>query len=244
MSRYFLVLTVILAFIYLNRIYAHFYDFQGDNFIPNPSYPHSHLISKDRKAETAKLMVLGDSLMAGTGSTNEENSLAYLIASKLTDTQNINLINMASPGVGVSDVLNRQVPEVIKEQPDYVLVMIGTNDVHNIVSSGNFRKMYDQVLKELTSNTKARITIINIPYIGSDKIVFSPWDKILDYRITEFNKIIDKLAEDNGLSVVNLNAEFRDKFRKSSDLYSHDQFHPSDKGYALWAEYISSHLTK
>lgn len=244
MARYFLVLFAILAFLYLNRSYAYFYDFQGDNFIVNPNYQISHLINRDDRAETLKMVVLGDSLMAGTGSSDEENSMAYLIAQNLSEKDNVKLVNLARPGVGVEDVLNRQVIELINEQPDYVLLMIGTNDVHNKVFAGDFGATYERILQEIRTKTKAKITIINIPYIGSSKIIYPPWDKILNYRINEFNRIIDSEAGKFDLQVIDLNSQFRDKFEDKSEFYSADQFHPSDKGYALWAEYINSHLIK
>lgn len=240
--KYFLVATLIIG-IYLNRTYAYFYNYQGSHFIINPAYPETHLFQKADKFETKKLAVLGDSLMSGTGSTKEENSLAYLIASNLAQEQNIQMHNFSHPGVGIKDVYGRQVPEVLKLQPHYVIMMIGTNDIHNKMTLGDFDDIYRETIQKLLNETDAEVIVINIPYIGSDRILFKPWDYILDSRIKEFNKVISAdLSGKQKTKLINLYAQFSDRFRKASDLYSVDQFHPSDLGYALWAEYIISRL--
>ncbi len=241
--KYFLI-SAVLILVYLNRSYAYFYDFQGDHFIGNPSYSPTHLIQFDAKAEIKKLVVLGDSLMAGTGSTHEENSMAYLAAKNLSEGQNIEMHNFSHPGVGVDDVLIRQIPEVVKINPDYIILMIGTNDVHAKMATSEFADYYTKILGELENNTNAKITVVNIPYIGSHKILMPPWNKILNWRIGVFNKIIASSAHAHNLNVVDLHKEFIREFSYDSDLYADDKFHPSDKGYALWAKYLNENINR
>lgn len=240
--KYFLIALLILG-IYLNRSYAYFYDYQGDHFIGNPNYPTTHFFQTSSDPESKTLVILGDSLMSGTGSTREENSMAYLIAPGLAQGQNIELHNFARPGVGVKDVLERQVEEVSKLKPDYVVLMIGINDVNEWVSTSKFKNDYSQIIERLEM-TGARITLINVPFLGSNKILLPPWNVIYNYRIGSFNAQINETASENNLQVLNLHDKFYKDFINSSDLYAEDQFHPSDKGYALWAEFINSQLNK
>lgn len=240
----YLAIAALIIILYLNRSYAYFYDFQGDNFIGNPSYPTTHLIQSGEKAENKKLVVLGDSLMAGTGSSQEENGMAYLIAKNLARGQNIEMHNFSRPGMGVDDVLIRQTPEAIKVNPDYIVLMIGTNDVHNKMAASEFDDYYSKILNELNKNTKAKITVINIPFIGSSEILLPPWNHVLSWRINLFNNIILSQAKDYNLEVIDLKKEFMNKFLSASDLYSGDQFHPSDKGYNLWVNFINSQIKK
>lgn len=242
--KYFLIAALIVG-IYLNRSYAYFYNYQGSHFIANPSYPSSHIFQKSDKFETKKLAILGDSLMSGTGSTKEENSLAYLISSNLADDQNIQMYNFSHPGVGIKDVYERQLPEALEIKPNYVIMMIGTNDVHNRMDLGDFNDTYRETINKLLNETDAKVTVINIPYIGSDKILAKPWEFVLNSQIKGFNKVI--AADVSGkkeIRLVDLHSKFKEQFRESSDLYADDEFHPSDKGYAVWAEYINSQLDK
>ncbi len=225
---------------YLNRTYAYFYDFQGSHFIGNPSYSSPKLFQTSPQFQTKKLVILGDSLMAGTGSTDEKNSLAILIAQDLAKQENIELINLASPGVGIEDVFNRQLPMTFKEKPDYIILMIGINDMHNKKSEFFFRTYYGMIIHDLKNQTDAKITLINIPYLGSDKILLPPWNFIMDLQIRKFNEVISSVGSDSNLPVMDLYSQFKSQFKKSSDLYASDQFHPSDKGYKLWGDYIIS----
>lgn len=227
----------------MNRTYAYFYDFQGKNFIGNPKYSSSHLFSKNDKLDTKNLVILGDSLMAGTGTSQEENSIGYLIAQNLSEDKNIELHNLALPGVGVEDVLKRQIPEAIRLKPDYIVLMIGINDIHNKKLASWFKSEFSEILETLKSETNAKITVINIPHLGSDKILLPPWNKLLIYRQDQFNNIIASDTSEKGINIIDINEKFAEQFRKSSDLYSEDQFHPSDKGYLLWSEYINEHIT-
>jgi lysophospholipase L1-like esterase len=243
--KYLLIPAIIflLLGIYLNRSYAYFYDFQGQHFIGNPAYPQRILLDSDERFETKKLTILGDSLMAGTGSTRIENSLAYLIGQNMAKGQKIELYNFAQPGVGVDDILNRQIPEATLSKPDYIILMIGTNDVHNRMSEDEFNNKFSLILDELRSQTEASITVVNIPYIGSNKILFRPWDNVLISKLEAFNKII--AADVSGkmnIELVDLYTNSLSDFKESSDLYAPDQFHPSDKGYNLWAEFISRNV--
>ncbi len=243
--KYLLIPAIILLFIgiYLNRSYAYFYDYQGQHFIGNPKYQQKHLFETDKKFETKKLIVLGDSLMTGTGSTQVENSMAYLIAQGLAEGQNIELYNFAQPGVGVDDVLNRQIPEAILSKADFIILMIGTNDVHNKMSEEEFNNKFSLVLSQLRSETGANITVVNIPYIGSDKILFRPWDSVLISKLEAFNKVIAAhVSGKMNIELVDLYTNSLSDFKESSDLYATDQFHPSDKGYQLWAKYISQNI--
>lgn len=243
--KYLLIFILILIpLIYLNRSYAYFYDYQKEHFISNPNYPSPHYFNKDWGPEVKKMVVMGDSLMAGVGSSTEEGSMGYVIAKSQSQNENIALINLAFPGVGVEDVLDRQVKKAIEEKPDYVVLMIGINDIQNKKGENLFRNYYSQILQKLTTQTNAKITPVNIPYIGSDKILYPPWNTIFDLQIKKFNKIILELALQNNLKVVELYPHFKKDFTKSSDFYSLDQFHPSDNGYKLWGEYIYANLNR
>lgn len=244
--KYFVIaLLIALPLIYLNRTYAYFYDYQGDHFIGNPTYSQTHLFNTDEKFDTKKLVILGDSLMAGTGSTQEENSMAYLIAQDLATRQNVELQNLAHPGVGINDVLDRQLPEVIKIRPDYIVLMIGTNDVHNRMGLEEFNNKVHLLIGRLLSETPAKITVVNIPYLGSERILFRPWNSLLESRIQEFNNVLSAhVSIKKNIKLVDIYSKFKNYFVESSDLYAGDEFHPSDKGYGLWANYLNENLNR
>lgn len=234
--RKLLPVILILIVVYLISSYAYPYEYQRNNFLPDPLYPKRQILNVD---SSKKLVILGDSLMVGVGSSDQTKALGYQVGTSVAGK----LVNLASPGSEVEDVLTDQLPEAIAEKPDFVLIMVGVNDVHNLKSSSGFADNYAKIVSALSSETSAKITLVNIPYLGSDKIVFPPWNFLLDLRTRQFNDIILKLSQGK-IKVVDLYGESKNKFQVSSDLYSKDQFHPSDKGYASWAGFIDANLNR
>lgn len=230
--KYFLLLLLILGIFYLNRSYAYFYNYFDEHFLAAPVW------SPQTKEERAKFIALGDSLLDGVGASSEKASFGYLLHQYLDPNNEMNLINLAVSGAVVDDVLVRQLPRALQQNPKNVVLLIGTNNVHDGTSLGEFESDYREVVDELTSKTSAKITLITIPYLGSDKILLPPWNVYLDLKIRRYNRVIENLATEKNLELIDLYHLTHDKFAKSSDLYSSDQFHPSDKGYELWVELI------
>lgn len=221
----------------LNRSYAHFFNYLNTHHLSPVSQKVYNFGSN--QGGTLTYVILGDSLMDGVGNTDPGSTLPAIFATYLQNQQKSGtLIKLAQAGATTKDVLNNQVPEAIEIYPDYILVMIGTNDIHNMIIDQNFAKLYQAMIHTLSTKTRSEITIVNIPYIGSNQILLPPWNTILDWRRQRFNQIIAKIAKKENVKVIDLYTPTKNQFVKNSDLYSVDQFHPSDKGYRLWADII------
>lgn len=230
-------MIVIPTAIKMHSSYAHFFNYLKTHHLS----PVSQKIYNfgNREAGELNYVLLGDSLMDGVGNTDPGSTLPAIIAGHLQNQQKSGtVIKLAQAGATTQDVLNNQVPEAIDIYPDYILIMIGTNDVHNPISDWQFKKNYEQLIDSLNNKTRAKITIINIPYIGSSEILLTPWNTILDWRIQRFNNIIQTIADKRQIKVIDLYTPTKNQFINPSDLYSIDQFHPSDKGYRLWSDTI------
>lgn len=239
--KYFLVTTAFIILIIigysLNRSYAHFFNFLNTHHLSPVSQKVYNFGSN--QGGTLTYVILGDSLMDGVGNIDPGSTLPAIFAGHLQNQQKSGtLIKLAQAGATTKDVLNNQVPEAIEIYPDYILVMIGTNDIHNMIIDPNFARQYQEMIHTLSTKTRAEITIVNIPYIGSDQILLPPWNTVLDWRMKRFNQIIGKIAKKENIKVIDLYNPTKNQFIKNSDLYSEDQFHPSDKGYRLWADII------
>ncbi len=231
------LITLIIGGYFLHQSYAHFFNFLNTHHLSPVSQKVYNFGSN--QGGTLTYVILGDSLMDGVGNIDPGSTLPAIFAGHLQNQQKSGtLIKLAQAGATTNDVLNNQVPEAIEIYPDYILVMIGTNDIHNMIIDQNFAKQYQTMIHTLSTKTRAEITIINIPYIGSDQILLPPWNTILDWRMKRFNQIIAKTAKTENIKLIDLYTPTKEKFVKNSDLYSEDQFHPSDKGYRLWADII------
>ncbi len=233
MWLYFLILLFLILVIYLNRSYAYFYSFLSQNVFIPPPHEATIMIGNQPGSQTIKYTALGDSLTEGAGVSDYKNSYPYLIAQKLSSKNNVKLVNLAHGGDTSSDALTNQLPKALPEKPDLITVLIGVNDIHNLKSLKEFKDNYTQVISTL-KKSGAKIYVLSIPYLGSDKIVFFPYNLILDFRTKQFNNVIKRISTDLRIGYIDLYS-----LSKPAHFYSPDQFHPGDQGYNEWAKAIN-----
>ncbi|MEK7644651.1 MAG: SGNH/GDSL hydrolase family protein [Patescibacteria group bacterium] len=236
-----IVTAVILAAIaiYLNYAYSRIFNFISAQ---NMKYPEVNGIyeitpTSQGSAETITYTALGDSLTAGVGADNPSETFAYLFAKKMSDSgQKIKLVNLGIAGAVSKDVIDSQLAKTISENPRVITLLIGTNDMNNYVPLAEFKTNYETIIRELRAKTTAKILASSIPYLGAPELFLPPYNLFFDLRIRQYNKIIKRIAEENGIILVDLYQETADAFKKDSRLYSPDLFHPSAEGYKLWGD--------
>ena len=175
----------------------------------------------------------------GVGADDYQNTFPFYYAQNLTKNYSIvKLINLGVPGATTRDLIKDQLPKVLKEKPQYVTILIGINDLHNFINLKEFEENYNKIVSEIREKTGANITLFTIPYLGSNKIVFFPYNVVLDLKTREYNNSIKGICVTKNFKCIDLyKASVSDTFIKDSTNYSIDNFHPSSKGYKIFAEY-------
>jgi lysophospholipase L1-like esterase len=240
------VLILEFCFLYIYFTYTGFYYRIGTMNLKSPYTDKSLILVNSGSTTSAKYVALGDSLSSGLGSTDTNETFVYHYALKLSEKyENVNLINLANPGDTTEEVINNQVPQTIAEKPDYVTLLIGVNDIHNKSTIEDFRESYWYILNELLTKTSAHITVINIPYLGSDKIIFFPYNIFLNSRTRQFNEVISNVVTSaNSAKRIRFVDLYKDTYTISKTdpkYYSPDLFHPSGEGYLLWSQIINAY---
>ena len=236
--------------IYLNRSYAHIYNKIGAANLKSPDQTETYLIANNYMNNPANFTydALGDSLTAGVGTDNYNQAYPYLLAQSLTRSinggGNIILTDRAAPGMRTSELLATAVPIAIADNPDIITLLIGVNDIHDHVSPADFQKNYEEILSRLSSETKAKIYVINIPLLGADELLWPPYNFYFDARTRQFNRIIAELAATYDVNYIDLYAPTANLFKKAGEHYSADLFHPSASGYKIWADIIYAGINK
>jgi lysophospholipase L1-like esterase len=118
------------------------------------------------------------------------------------------------------------------------------NDIHGNISKKDFKNNYEEILSRLTKETKAKIFVVNIPFLGGTDLLRFPYNFYFEYQTKEFNEVIKNLSENYKVQYIDLYSETVDKFKKEGDHYSVDSFHPSEKGYSEWAKIIYDGINK
>jgi len=152
------------------------------------------------------------------------------------------LKNNSYPGARTDDVIRDLLSDAISGQPDMVMLLIGTNDIHGRVGLEKFRENYKTILERLSRETKARIYVISIPFIGSDTLYLPPYGTYFESMTIEYNRAVKELTEAYGAKYIDIAGPTKGLFQKDGEHYSADLFHPSSKGYGVWADLIYGDL--
>lgn len=187
-------------------------------------------------------VALGDSLTAGVGVSKYEESYPYRVASKLSKKDSIRLKIHAYPGDRTSNIIRSHLTPAIEDNPEIVTLLIGTNDMHGKVSLSVFEKNYRTILDRLTRETKAKIYVLSIPFLGSNSLLWPPHNFYYDNRTQTFNAVIQGLAREYNVVYIDIASPTKEEFKKDGALYAADSFHPSVLGYTLWANLIYENI--
>lgn len=188
-----------------------------------------------------RYVALGDSLTVGIGVSDFHQAYPYLFAQQLLkESDEVILIDLARPGARSLDLLRKQLPEALIQNPDYVSVLIGINDVQGLLPVDQFRKNYQTLLDELHQKTHAKVILMNIPNLGSDSLVVFPYNLLFGYQTEQYNRVLSELSKAESLPLTDIYSLTKQTFSRDRALYSADLFHPSAQGYMLWGQLLDA----
>jgi lysophospholipase L1-like esterase len=181
-------------------------------------------------------VALGDSLVEGVGASHPNNNFVSKLSQLLSKDYQVKTINLGKNGSTSSDLLEKQIPEVLKIKPNLVTLTIGANDIRRNHSIKTFSHNLNIILNLLKS-TDSQIAITTLPDIAKVPAIPKILKWYVRYRTLQFNKIIESVAQDNQLIVCDLYHPSR--LLANFDRYiAEDNLHLSDEGYNLWANYL------
>lgn len=183
-------------------------------------------------AATASLLVVGDSTAVGTGASDAGHSLPGLLA---VAQPKLRVVNKAADGARYADFA-RQL-EGVTERFDAVLVLGGGNDVIRLTGADQLRADVRRVA-QLARERGTRVILMPPGNVGNAPFFFAPLSWWMDRRSQQLHRVVQDAARDTGARYVGLYKDARsDPFAlRPTELHAADGLHPSDAGYALWAQ--------
>lgn len=239
-----LLILLVVGAVYLNRAYAHIYNYIGSHYQASPNTEKSYLVEPPNTKSNKHLtyVALGDSLTAGVGLISIHETYPYLLAESIAkkESAEVKLINLGTPSATSADVLAKQLPQVNVEHPDFVTLLIGVNDLHNRISEHTFKNNLTAILQQLNTITP-HVNIISIPFIGNPSLVWPPFRTLLRSETDRYNSWLLEVAAANHNTVIDIDSPAR-SLETTSGYYSLDHFHPSNSAHTFWSKIIYAHL--
>lgn len=191
--------------------------------------------------DAAKLFVIGESTVAGLGARTHELALTGQFAKYLSGAikRPVEWKVRGKNGVTARRTIDELLPYMPNERFDYILVGLGGNDVMKLSSPRKWRADMIELLGILRDkNPDAVIFISNCPMIIHSPIMPPPIKSILwslsqmhNDNIREFTRDMDRVFYYPQPVNVRLEGFFA------------DGLHPSEQGYADWAEDMIRYFT-
>lgn len=201
------------------------------------------LLKRKTSQKAFVFVAIGDSTVEGVGASSPDKSFASVVFKSIKQKRkDAQFFNLGVKGARVKDVISHQLNKAIALSPDMVLISIGANDVFRGTRESKFEREFKYLLDSLSRETQATVVVNNIPDISlTPKISKIAW-AYCSIRIKRFNKRIQRYAQKMGTIFVDLH-DLSQVFKGYGELVSKDGLHPSDIGYAIWANAILSKLT-
>lgn len=233
-------------------------------FLPlHPGFWVSHTVApraaRSAPSDPLRLIVFGDSTTAGVGVSRAEDSLPVVLAQRLADARgrSVSVLSYGWSGARMRDVLRDQVRRALLSgnqgqapwlpTADVVVIVVGANDATHGTSPARFRAALRATLGTIRREAPlAEITVAGIPRFRGALRQLEPLMSIIDaYAIllrrvqaqearrsqahyADLRRSVPRLATRAGLGIT--------------DLLATDDFHPSARGYRMWAEVIFDSL--
>jgi len=183
-------------------------------------------------------VALGDSTVEGVGASRPEaNYVSRLHARLRAVYPNARFVNLGVGGATSADVLTRQLDRAIARQPELVTLSVGPNDITGRVPLADYARNMQTILGRLAAGTRAVIVVNLLPDLAvTPRFRGRPEEATVGRLSIEFNETLARAAGRYGAHVVDLYAASRREVPARPELVAGDGYHPSDLGYARWAE--------
>ena len=189
----------------------------------------------EKQASAIVYVALGDSTGIGLGARNGGGYVERLFARIEQKRSGSTLTNLSAAGATTADVVNKQLPQLEGRQATLVTVCIGINDLLRGSETQQFAEDYETLIAKLKQPGRL-IVIANLPDVTSAPAMKAMANESLRLRLEQFNKAIGEIAQRHAVLMVDLYKSSGETLGSHPEFFSPDGLHPSDLGYAQWAE--------
>lgn len=197
----------------------------------------ARMLPADTSAEIV-YVALGDSTVEGIGASSPATNYVSRLHARLRERYpSARVVNLGVGGATSYDVLDGQLEQAVKLRPHLLTLSIGPNDITSRVPVTAYAENLDAILGRLAKETDAVIVVNLLPDLAvTPRFRGREAAPVVGRLSTEFNAALAQVAKRHGAAVVDLYEASRREVPAHPELVAGDGYHPSDLGYARWAE--------
>lgn len=190
--------------------------------------------------EEAELFVIGESTVAGLGARSHETALAGQFALRLSARigRRVKWTVQGKNGVTARRAIDELLPQMPDQRFDHILVGLGGNDVMRLSSPLKWRRDMAELLARLRDRApEALIFLSNCPMVKLSPAIPQPIRGIL----SELSKMHDANIEELTGKLDRVHYYRQPRYFEAEGFFA-DGIHPSEQGYADWAEAMMNYF--
>jgi lysophospholipase L1-like esterase len=183
-------------------------------------------------------VALGDSTVEGIGASRPERNYVSRLHARLREVYPAaRVANLGAGGATSADVVVAQLPRAVELGPHLVTLSVGPNDITSGLRVAEYERNVDAILRRLVGETPAVVVVNLLPDLAVTPRFHGGPERDAVGRLTlEVNAVLRRQAREHRVEIVDLYGPSRDEVPRRPDLIAGDGYHPSDAGYARWAD--------
>jgi acyl-CoA thioesterase-1 len=183
-------------------------------------------------------VALGDSTVEGVGASSPEATYVGRLHAKVRGIYpNARVLNLGVGGATSDDVVRRQLARAVAARPDLVTLSIGPNDIEAGMRVERYEYNIAHILTRLTRETHAVVVVSLVPDMTvTPRFRASPQRDAVARAVPAFNEALRNQIRVARVDAVDIYTASQIEVPRRPELVGADGYHPSDLGYARWAE--------
>jgi acyl-CoA thioesterase-1 len=185
-------------------------------------------------------VALGDSTVEGIGASRPDGHYVARLHERLRAVYpRASVLNLGLGGATSADVVDGQLERAVLLRPQLVTLSVGPNDITGRVPVAEFERNVAAIFRRLTEETPAVVVANLLPDLAlTPRFRGRETAAAIGGITVRFNEALARAARAHGVLVVDLYAASREELPRRPELIAADGYHPSDAGYARWAELV------
>lgn len=208
--------------------------------LPEASGPSTGVV--DGTGIPVRLLLFGESTVAGVGAPDHEQGLAGHTARVLARfiDRPVRWRAHGRRGVTAQAARNALLPTLPKAPFHIAIIALGVNDVVQLHSPARWRRDVGQLIADVRARTDhPPVLLAGVPPIGQFPALPEPLRTVLGWRGQLLDEAGRHLAAETQ-TITHVPAPLPEK----PGAFSSDGFHPAPAGYALWGQHLGRAAAK